>query len=306
MSHYTPSTVFPGPPSRAPRPPSGPGLRPLWLAAAFAVFLFLGWMLLAALWRPRLDWFVVAGHRDTALFYYASLDIFALALSAAFLCGLEGCKFRHLGLSFAPGWLFQATVGLAWGAGIICSTTLLLVVSRAAAVSPLDSRSLPRLLFLSSFLLFSSVFEELTFRGYALQRAADALGPVLATLISSALFGWAHFANPQATLFSTVNTALAGLLLAVARLRSRALWMPIGLHFAWNFFLGPVFSFPVSGYTLGASRLSVPSAGPLWLSGGAYGPEGSVDLTAVLVVAILLLLFLPVPGSSIRSRSGVD
>jgi membrane protease YdiL (CAAX protease family) len=293
------------PSSRAPLLSSGALLRSLWLAAAFGVFLFLGWMLLATLWEPRLDWFAV-GRGTRVLFYYGCLDGFALALSAAFLCGLEGRRFRDLGLSFAPGWLLQMAVGMAWGAAVISSSAFLLVVSRAAAVFPFASRSLSRLLFLSAFLLLSSTFEELTFRGYALQRAADALGPVLAALISSALFGWAHFANPQATLFSTVNTALAGLILAIARLRSRALWMPIGLHFAWNFFLGPVFSFPVSGYTFGSSHVPSPAAGPLWFSGGAYGPEGSVALTAVLAVAIPLLLLLPVPGSSLRTRSGVN
>ncbi|HKO03099.1 MAG TPA: CPBP family glutamic-type intramembrane protease, partial [Candidatus Acidoferrales bacterium] len=105
------------------------------------------------------------------------------------------------------------------------------------------------------------------------------------------------------TLLSTLNTALAGLLLATARLRSRALWMPIGLHFAWNLFLGPVFSFPVSGYAFGAAGTSSPPAVPPWLSGGAYGPEGSAALTGILVAAILLLLRLPLPIPSPRTRS---
>jgi membrane protease YdiL (CAAX protease family) len=305
MSDPTQPAEMRNPSTHSPLLSSGSLLRPLWLAAAFGVFLFLGWMLLAILWEPRLDWFV-AGHGARVLFYYACLDGFALALSVAFLCGLEGRRFRDLGLSFARGWLLQTAVGMAWGAGVVSSTALLLVVSRAAAVSPSASRSLSRFLFLSAFLLFSSAFEELTFRGYALQRAADALGPVLAALISSALFGWAHLANPQATLFSAVNTALAGLVLAIARLRSRALWMPIGLHFAWNFFLGPVFSFPVSGYSFSPSHVSALAAGPLWFSGAAYGPEGSVALTAVLAVAIPLLLFLPVPGSSLSTPSEVN
>ena len=286
-------------------PPSSSPLRPLWLAAAFGLFLFLGWMLLASVWQPRLDWLAVPGHHARVLFYYGCLDAFALALSAAFLCGLETLQFRELGLAFFPGWLTQAAVGLAWGAGVISATALLLAVSRAASIFPFASRSLSRLLFLSAFILLASAFEELTFRGYALQRAAAALGPVWAALISSAIFGWAHSANPQATLLSSANTALAGLILAAARLRSRALWMPIGLHFAWNFFLGPVFSFPVSGLTLSAARFSAIAPGPLWLTGGAYGPEGGAALTVVLVIAIPLLLFLPIPGSSIPPRSAV-
>ena len=300
---FTPSS---GPTANRPRPPSEPVLRSLWLAASFAIFLYLGWMLLAASFQPRADWFARAGWRPQPLLYYLCLDGFALALSAAFLCGLEGRRFNMLGLSFDPGWIRHALVGMAWGAGVVSGAVLLLFLSRAALVSPFASQSLSRFLFLAAFLFLSSAFEELMFRGYALQRAADALGPVLAGLVSSALFGLAHWANPQATRFSTLNTALAGVLLAVARLRSRALWMPVGLHFAWNLFLGPVFSFPVSGYTFGAERLSVPLRGPVWFSGGAYGPEGSVALTAALAIGIVLLLRLRVPSSSLRPQSGVN
>jgi membrane protease YdiL (CAAX protease family) len=281
-------------------------LRPLWLAASFAVFLYLGWMLLAALFQPRPQWFTGAGWRSPLLLYYVCLDGYALSLSAAFLCGLDGRSFRLLGLSFYPGWVRHAAMGMIWGAGVVSGAVLLLFLAREADVSVFASGSLARLLFLAAFLFLSSAFEELMFRGYALQRVAEAVGPVIAGVASSALFGLAHSANPQATLLSIFNTALAGVLLAVARLRSRALWMPIGLHFAWNLFLGPVFSFPVSGYTFGAERLSAPAAGPLWFSGGAYGPEGSVALTIVLALAIVLLVRLSVPGSSLSSQLEVD
>jgi len=306
MSDHIQFTPIPGPPTNASGRSSEPVLRPLWLAASFAVFVCLGWMLLAAFFQPRPEWFTGPGWRPQPLIYYLCLDGFALALSAAFLCGVDGRRFRMLGLWFDPGWIRHAVAGMAWGAGVVSGAVLLLFLARKADVFLFVSGSLSRLLFLAAFLVLSSAFEELMFRGYALQRAAEALGPVIAGLVSSALFGLAHSANPQATKFSTLNTALAGVFLAVARLRSRALWMPIGLHFAWNLFLGPVFSFPVSGYTFGAERLSAAGAGPLWFSGGAYGPEGSVALTVVLVVAIALLLRLPVPCPFQRSRSDVD
>jgi len=146
----------------------------------------------------------------------------------------------------------------------------------------------------------------LAFRGYAFGRAQEVVGPVATALLSSALFGFAHYGNPQATLLSTCNTVLAGLLLAAARVRSRALWMPIGLHFSWNLFLGPVFAFPVSGYTFGMTAVSSAAAGSAWLSGGDYGPEGGAALTAVLLVGIALLSRLPVPVASLEANSGVD
>lgn len=292
MSEHAELKPVSGRPTRG-TPPTESVLRPLWLAAAFGIFLYLGWSLLAGVFQPRADWFVAGRWRAELLVYYATLDGFALALSAAFLCGLDGRNFRLLGLGLDPGWFRHAAAGLAWGMAVISSSVLLLAATRSAGVNVLASRALSRIVFLAAFLLLSALFEELAFRGYALVRAADAVGPVVACLVSSAIFGLAHFANPHATFFSTLNTALAGVLLAIARLRSRALWMPIALHFAWNFSLGPLFSFPVSGLTFGADQLSTPAPGPVWLSGGAYGPEGSVALTAALAVAIPLLLRFP-------------
>lgn len=304
MSGHSELGSVPGRTSGDARPPASV-LRPLSLAASFAIFLYLGWMLLAILFQPRDEWFG-ARARALMLLYYCCLDGLALGLSAAFLCGIEGLRFGLLGLRFDRGWLRHIGAGLAWGAGVISGAALLLFLTGAAEWSGFASRSPSRILFLAFFLALSSTFEELTFRGYALVRTADSVGRVIACLASSALFGLAHFANPQATLLSSLNTALAGVLLAIARFRSRALWMPIALHFAWNFSLGPVFSFPVSGYTFGAEHLSAAAAGPRWLSGGAYGPEASVALTVVLAVAIPLLLrfprhFVPLPSAPNQS-----
>ena len=276
------------------------------MAASFAVLIYVGWMLLAGLFQPRLGWFTSTAFASRLLLYYLCLDGFALALSAACLCLLDGESFRALGLWFHSKWFLQAIAGLAWGSGVISVTALLLFLARAAAFPAMSIRSSPHLILLAAFLFLSATFEELTFRGYALQRLAEVLGPVAASCVSSALFGLAHYGNPQATLLSTLNTVLAGILLAAARLRSRALWMPIGLHFGWNLFLGPVFSFPVSGYAFGAKALAAPAAAPLWLTGGAYGPEGSAALTGILLAAILLLLRLPLPMASLGSQSEVD
>jgi len=303
------STLFmatPGPPDRTPRRFSEPALRPLWMAASFAVLLYVCWMLLAGLFQPRLDWLAGTTFASRLLLYYLCLNGFVLALSAACLCLLDGESFRALGLWFHSNWFLQGLAGLAWGSGVISLTALALFLSRAVAVPPVSFRPSAHLVLLLAFLFLAATFEELTFRGYALQRLAVGLGPVAAACVSSALFGFAHSGNPQATLLSTLNTMLAGIFLAAARLRSRALWMPIGLHFGWNLFLGPVFSFPVSGYAFGAKELAAHAVVPLWLTGGAYGPEGSAALTAILVAAILLLLRLPLPVASLGPQSEVD
>jgi uncharacterized protein len=265
-------------------------------------------MLLGGLFQPRLESFAGPGFHLLPLLYYCCLDAFVLALSAAYLCGLERRSFRTLGLAFDAGWLRQAAVGAAWGAAVISGTAILLVIARAGAVSPFSLNPLPHFLSVAAFLLLAATFEELAFRGYAFQRAAQALGPVAAGLLASLLFGFAHSGNPQATLLSTFNTILAGALLAIARIRTRALWMPIGLHFGWNLFLGPVFSFPVSGYSFTGAHFSTSPTRLTWLSGGAYGPEGGAALTVILALAIPLALRRTphASWSSFRADSGVD
>jgi len=265
-------------------------------------------MLLGGLFRPRLEWFAGAAFDPRPILFYGGLVAFVLGLSAAYLCGLEGRSYRMLGLAFDGAWLRQASAGAAWGAGVISFTTLLLVGARAADIPAVARGPLAHLLSLVAFLLLAAAFEELVFRGYGFQCIAEGFTPAAAAVLSSVLFGLAHYGNPQATLLSTLNTALAGVLLAIVRVRTGALWMPIGLHFGWNLFLGPVFSFPVSGYRFGAAPLSASAPGLVWFSGGGYGPEGGAALTAVLILTIPLALRVPAPAasSSLRSDSGVD
>jgi CAAX protease family protein len=108
-------------------------------------------------------------------------------------------------------------------------------------------------------------------------------GPVFAVITLSALFGAAHVRNPFHNWISTLNTALVGVLLAICYLRTLALWLPLGIHFAWNYVQKYVLGFPVSGLAFPNSILQAKIAGPVWLTGGAYGPEGSILCLGVIV-----------------------
>jgi hypothetical protein len=129
--------------------------------------------------------------------------------------------------------------------------------------------------------------EELLFRGYPFQRLVESWGAPIAVVAISGLFGLGHASNPNATWFTVANTILAGIWLAQAYLKTRALWYPIGLHFSWNFIMAYVYSLPVSGIVLSSQLLTAKDHGPQWLTGGDYGPEGSILCTGVLVVAIV-------------------
>nr|MBA2443678.1 CPBP family intramembrane metalloprotease [Rubrobacter sp.] len=130
-----------------------------------------------------------------------------------------------------------------------------------------------------------------------------ALGPkgaiVAAWIISSAFFGALHAVNPNATLISTTNIALAGIMLGAGYVLTGQLAIPIGLHITWNFFQGNVFGFPVSGIeTIGATFVETEQSGPALWTGGAFGPEaGLIGISAMLLGILLTLLW-------IRARTG--
>jgi len=134
-------------------------------------------------------------------------------------------------------------------------------------------------------------YEELTFRGYYLYNLTDGLGLGPAVLLSSLVFALAHAGNPFASWISTIGLIAAGLFLAYAWLRTRRLWLPIGLHLGWNFFQGTVFGFPVSG-TTAPGLLLQRAEGPQLLTGGGFGPEaGLIVLPAMLLGAWLIRLY---------------
>src|SRR5215216_453141 len=140
--------------------------------------------------------------------------------------------------------------------------------------------------------------EELLSRGYQLQTIASGINLFWGVIISSAVFGLLHLGNPNATWVSAVGIFFAGVYLAYAYIRTKQLWLPIGLHIGWNFFEGVVFGFPVSGLDIYAlTRIQV--HGPELWTGGAFGPEaGLIILPSLLVGAILIYLY-----SKIRETS---
>jgi membrane protease YdiL (CAAX protease family) len=147
---------------------------------------------------------------------------------------------------------------------------------------------------LSSVATFAVVFifvgwnEELFSRGYQLQTIASGLNLFWGSILSAFVFAVIHFRNPNSTWVSTAGIFFAGILFAYAYLRTKQLWLPIGLHIGWNFFEGVVFGFPVSALTIyPLTRIQV--TGPELWTGGAFGPEAGLILLPAIALAGLLI-----------------
>lgn len=117
---------------------------------------------------------------------------------------------------------------------------------------------------------------------------ARAVWPAVA--VSAVMFGYIHISNPGGSWFTAFGNALGGLMYGIAFLGGRNLWLPLGLHFGWNYVQGVVLGFPVSGLDKGGIVLQHPSGESL-LFGGAYGPEGGVVGMMFRFVVIALLLW---------------
>jgi membrane protease YdiL (CAAX protease family) len=135
----------------------------------------------------------------------------------------------------------------------------------------------------------AAVTEELWMRALLLRLLWRAFGPVPAFIVAALTFGAIHLANPSASPLAGANVAVAGLMFCALYALTGRLWVPIGLHFAWNFAQGYLFGATVSGGTLGGSvAVSTARPGaPTWLTGGAFGPEASV-FAFILVGAVAM------------------
>ncbi|MFH0910249.1 MAG: type II CAAX endopeptidase family protein [Planctomycetota bacterium] len=142
-------------------------------------------------------------------------------------------------------------------------------------------------------LTFMAFIEELVFRGYLFQNFLDIRRPVAGVFLTSILFWLLHSWNAHvwSSWIISVNLFEAGALFALAYGVSRNLWFPTALHLGWNFTQGGVFGIAVSGNEMPGLLTLVPgSSAPSWLSGGAFGLEGSVLMTGAEAALILFFL----------------
>jgi hypothetical protein len=134
----------------------------------------------------------------------------------------------------------------------------------------------------------AALHEELLFRGYPYQ-LLRCWKRWFAIASSSVVFAALHARNSDVTALALLNIFIGGIVLALAYERYRRLWMPIGVHFAWNMMSGPILGYEVSGFAARESLLTTMVIGPPLVTGGGFGIEGSIVMTVVEVAAIALL-----------------
>ncbi len=255
--------------------------RSLIRLTIFLVLTFALWWLVAGLMAP------FAGALVTSAI---SLGATALGTTAVVMRIYERQPLSAVGLFWNRLGGTHLALGLGLGSGM---SLLIAAIQWSSGWARLERGPLPpdaglTIPFWVFVLAIGATGEELLFRGYAFQNLIRAFGPWFSVLSTSVLFGLGHSANPAFSRVSLLNTALFGILFGYAYWRTRDLWLPLGMHFAWNFTLAAIGA-NISGLKIKLMGLSMTSAGsPLW-SGGDYGPEASLITTLVLTAAVIFL-----------------
>jgi len=229
---------------------------------------------------------------------YGELLAFAIGTYATIriVDGVRDGVWSHIGLGRAGLRARLLLIGLGVGTlGILVPCLALLLAGRLSmARQPADAGSWWTATRTALFFLAPAALEEeLAIRGYLLTTLVESIGARSAVLSTSLLFAALHLLNPDPTVISTLMVGLAGVMLAVIRLKTGSLWAATVAHLAWNLVQAVVLHAPVSGLPLPTPGYRLVDNGPAWLTGGAWGPEGGLAAAAGMLVATFLVLRLP-------------
>ncbi|GAA2593377.1 type II CAAX endopeptidase family protein [Winogradskya consettensis] len=187
--------------------------------------------------------------------------------------------------------------------GAVAFTITMLIIGMFGGWEHIGGGSIGGFLITLGIMSSVAVNEEMLFRGVIFRIMEERLGTVVALVISSVLFGLTHLVNHGATVWGTVAIAIeGGTMMVAAYVLTRSLWLPIGIHFAWNLTEAGIFGVPTSGTTPTATLWHTTLDGNSALTGGTFGPEAS--LTALLVCAIPTVFMLRRAARNGQFRKG--
>ncbi|WP_413758832.1 CPBP family intramembrane glutamic endopeptidase [Streptomyces sp. MMBL 11-3] len=206
----------------------------------------------------------------------------------------------ELALEDAPAALGRGTL---LGAALFGAVVVNLLTSGYYDVDGIGS--VPGAMGLIGFMAAAAVTEELMFRGVLFRLTEERTGTWIALVLTGTLFGLVHLLNPDASAWGAAAIAIeAGGMLTAAYVATRKLWLPIGLHFGWNYAAGGVFSTEVSGNDTPQGLLDSTTSGPTPLTGGDFGPEGSVYSVLFCVLATVVFMWLAHRRGHVVPRGG--
>jgi uncharacterized protein len=259
----------------------------------------LGWFLLAAAWFLFSD--VIAQRAASGLTYgdfyeplYRIFMLFLLVCGYSLMSRLSLKQSRpgkNIGLDARKGWGGEFGLGAAMGwAGVVACVLPAALIGGLVITVFGNGHQVWVALIDGIALLVGTLAIEVAFRGYAFRRLVDAMGPVMATFFMAATYAiWRTHGGPTSTA-AVVVSFLLGCVLGAAALRTAAVWVGWGFHFAWIAVMSLVFGLPVAGGMNYSPVFVTNASGPGWVTGNGQGPEGSA-FGVIVTFALLIAMF---------------
>jgi uncharacterized protein len=292
----TPSDAS-GKAAEPPRPPSlrlvtrvflGPnGIRAGWRLAIFVALLVLIGFLLVSLAGPGVRRFKTPG-----VLTGDSIGFLSALLAALLMVRIEKRSLADYGLPGRGAFGARFWTGVVWGFLALTALLILIHLGHGFDFGGLALRGGKQIaryagLWALTFLMVG-FFEEFLFRGYALFTLSTGMGFWPSAILLSALFGGVHLHNAGEDWAGGLAAGLIGLFFCLTLRRTGSLWFAIGLHASWDYAESFLYSVPDSGEMIPGHLLSSSFHGPVWLTGGSVGPEGSA-LVFVIIAAMFVV-----------------
>ena len=233
---------------------------------------------------------------------------FLALMSLSYILIILSCMYKAKGASNVG--LIRKNFGKLYGTGLVYGVLLMtlvfiaLIITGKASVEGLQMPS-PKMLFLFSMIMWipQGAAEEVMFRGYMIPKVKslfknnEKAGRIAAIVISSALFSVSHAFNGGFNYIALVNIFLFAVLFALIYERTGSIALTCAAHTMWNMFQGNIFGLSVSG------NETVPSIIATNYTGSDFGPEGTLEATAVIVAALVLFAVMTRRRSSAPKKS---
>ena len=214
----------------------------------------------------------------------------ALIATAVCIKWVDGKSWDYVWLGRAsarPKLLAQSA--LLGAAAIALPSLILLSAGELRAVPSVNGSWLAAAGLTFANLLPSAAGEELLVRGYLFAVMRESMGWRWALVITSIVFGLLHVNNPGADAESIGLVILAGFFLGSVLVATRSLYAAIVVHFTWNWVMAGGLHTPVSGISVMAPDYRIVDAGPDWLTGGAWGPEGGIAAALSMFIVVIYI-----------------
>lgn len=281
---------------------TGDRLRTPWRVLLF-IALFMAVLWLEGLLFPFVAGLEIPGDRvSPALVAHNALMLVAALLAAwVLLRWVDRRPVRGLGFPLRRAGARELGVGVLVGAGALAVVVAIFTVfgwyrytAETGSLVGWTATSGTALLALA----IPAASEEALLRGYVFRALREGPGAAAAVVLTSLVFAALHSANPGAGPLAYVNIFLAGVLLAVAVLRTGTLWLATGVHLGWNWIMSGPLDLPVSGLQgLDVPLYDAVVTGPAWLTGGDFGPEGGLVGTLGACLGLALVVGITRPGA---------